>query len=619
MLAPHFSRATEPVKDSVKIDEVVVTGTKTSIQRNQIPLTVSVIQQSEIQENHESAILPLLSQQVPGLFVTQRGIMGFGVANGAAGQISIRGIGGQPTTQVLVLLNGNPQYMGIMGHPLADSYRSANIEKVEVIRGPASVLYGSNAMGGVINIITKEQHNKGEELHAGLSYGSYNTIQAFVNGGLKKDKFNLHAGFNRDQTNGHRPASYFAVNDAYIKTAYALNTNFKLSADFSLTQFNGADPGMDTSNTIEAVLGDTLDILRGMGSLVLDNHFEKADGSLRAFYNFGNHDITSGFLSTDINYGLVAYENLHLLPGNTLTLGLDYKIYGGKAENVKAMNGQGITFVDTTLHEIAGYAVINQVLWDKLTLNAALRGEHHSLYGMVWAPSAGIVYRPNAYQNIRASVSKGYRSPSMRELFINFPMPWMPNPNADLKQEEVLNYEIGAASLLLENKLKLELCIFHIRGTNFIQSVTNDALELQYMNMGDVNNTGVEASLFYSLNEHLSWQSNYAYTHTENPLLQSPEHKLFLGANYRLKKFSGRLNYQFVGGLYNVVGAQENSLSYHLLNLNLAYRFSEKMDSYIKIENLLNQQYEILYGYPMPGTTVLAGVQIHFKQTEKKR
>ena len=70
--------------------------------------------------------------------------------------MNVRGIGGAPTAGVLVLIDGNPQYMGLMGHPLADSYQSLMAEKVEVIRGPSSMLYGSNAMGGVINIITKK-------------------------------------------------------------------------------------------------------------------------------------------------------------------------------------------------------------------------------------------------------------------------------------------------------------------------------------------------------------------------------------------------------------------------------------------------------------------------------
>lgn len=96
--------------------------------------------------------------------------MGYGVSNGAAGGISLRGIGGSPTTGLLVLIDGHPQYMGLMGHPIADAYQSMLAEKVEVVRGPASVLYGSNAMGGVINIVTRRQREDGVRTGVRLGY-----------------------------------------------------------------------------------------------------------------------------------------------------------------------------------------------------------------------------------------------------------------------------------------------------------------------------------------------------------------------------------------------------------------------------------------------------------------
>ena len=84
-------------------------------------------------------------------------------ASGAAGGISIRGIGGSPNTQMLVLIDGHPQFMGLMGHPLPDAYVASDVERVEVVRGPASILYGTNAMGGVINIITRAVYKRQEQ------------------------------------------------------------------------------------------------------------------------------------------------------------------------------------------------------------------------------------------------------------------------------------------------------------------------------------------------------------------------------------------------------------------------------------------------------------------------
>lgn len=86
---------------------------------------------------------------MPGLFTTSRGVMGYGVSNGAAGGISLRGLSGG-NARLMVLIDGHPQYAGIFGHPIADAYQTLLADQVEVLHGPASVLYGSNAMGGVL-------------------------------------------------------------------------------------------------------------------------------------------------------------------------------------------------------------------------------------------------------------------------------------------------------------------------------------------------------------------------------------------------------------------------------------------------------------------------------------
>lgn len=154
------------------LDEVVVTGTRNETDAAQLSATVSVIDRKQIEQANTPSLLPILTEQVPGLFVSSRGIMGYGVSGGAAGEINLRGISGS-SGRLMVLIDGHPQYMGLMGHPIADAYQALMAEKVEVLRGPASVLYGSNAMGGVINIITRKMQTEGISTHAHVGYGSY--------------------------------------------------------------------------------------------------------------------------------------------------------------------------------------------------------------------------------------------------------------------------------------------------------------------------------------------------------------------------------------------------------------------------------------------------------------
>ena len=353
-------------------------------------MAVSVVNSKQIKESIETAILPVLNGRVPGLFVTERGIMGFGVSTGAAGQITIRGIGCSPTTVVLMLIDGHPQFMGIFGHPLSDSYVASDIERVEVIRGPGSILYGSNAMGGVINIITKKQTEDGFHGNANFMYGSYNTQKYMASAGYKKNKLSLFASINHDQTDGHRPNSDFNITNGYLKLSYQLNNNINVNTDFSLAHFKATDPGPDTLN---AVRGSSLDITRGYWSFTVDNNYEKVSGSAKLFYNFGEHNISDGFHSTDANYGLNIYESIKLFKGNNLTLGADYLNYGGLAENELAMDGQGMIFKDTTVYDAGIYGFVQQTLFDRLTLNAGLRLQDHQVYGKELIPAGCLAYK----------------------------------------------------------------------------------------------------------------------------------------------------------------------------------------------------------------------------------
>jgi outer membrane cobalamin receptor len=178
MLIANLAISQSPT-DTLNIEEVVVTGSKTEIARKLVPVSVSQISKKDIENTGEINVLPTIGNYAPGVFVTERNILGFGVATGGSGSITIRGISSSPNTSVLILIDGHPQYQGIFGHPLPDAYVATDVEKVEVIRGPASILYGSNAMSGVVNIITNKQRQDGLTSNLGASYGSYNTQKIF--------------------------------------------------------------------------------------------------------------------------------------------------------------------------------------------------------------------------------------------------------------------------------------------------------------------------------------------------------------------------------------------------------------------------------------------------------
>jgi outer membrane receptor protein involved in Fe transport len=602
--------------DTIEIKEVVVTGTKVEVARKNIPLTVSLVPRETLEQTTESALLPVLSEEIPGLFVTERGITGFGVATGAAGQLNMRGLGGNPTTQVLILLDGHPQFMGLMGHHLPDAYVTSDVERVEVIRGPASFLYGSNAFGGVINIITKKQRQDGLEANARLQYGSFNTQKYMGSIGYKKNKFNVFASFNHDRTDGHRDTSDFKITNGYVKADYRFNAHFNLFADVNLASYETADPGM-----VGGPAGDRIDILRGKTSLSLENRSEKLEGAIKLYYNFGDHDISDGWHSVDRMMGAMIYQGMKLFPGNTVTLGLDYMNYGGKGSPITTVlrDEEGNVIMPPTfqlspvndtwidMNNTGLYTTVQQNLWQQVTLNGGLRYEMNATYGNEWIPHLGLSWNPGAKTNLKASVSKGYRAPSIRELYL------FPPANDNLLPERMVNYELGWSQYWVKGKIKTELTTFMSDGQNLIVMVPPVAPPPpQYKNSGAFNNKGIEFLLNYQLLEGLRLHTNYTFIHMEHPLPATPGHNLFLSATYQLKKWQFRLKLQGIFDLYNDTGGSVVVVEkdYQLLGARIAYQATRFMNIYLAGNNLLDQQYEINYRYPMPGINFMGGVSL---------
>ena len=220
---------TTDVASQYQMDEVVVTGSREATDVRHLPMTVNVVGRAKLTENQRVNILPTLTEQVPGLFVTQRGMFGYGVSNGGSGSISMRGISAG-AGQLLVLIDGHPQYQGIYGHSIADAYQTMMAERVEVLRGPASVLYGSNALGGVINIVTRGMKQDGMKTNINLGAGSYGTFQAEVSNQYRSGKFSSTVAAQYARTDNHRPRMGFEQYGGYVKIGYDLNENWNIYA-----------------------------------------------------------------------------------------------------------------------------------------------------------------------------------------------------------------------------------------------------------------------------------------------------------------------------------------------------------------------------------------------------
>lgn len=616
-LRAQTSKDSARVAKSYAINEVVVTGTRSETDVRHLPMTVSVVGRPQLEASQQASVLPVLNAQVPGFFSTSRGVMGYGVATGGSGQMSLRGIGGPaqaglPTTGLLVLIDGHPQYMGLMGHPIADAYQTMMAERVEVLRGPASVLYGSSAMGGVINIVTRRMQEDGVRTNINIGAGSYGTLQTEATNRIRKGRFSSTVTASYNRTDGHRADMAFEQYGGYAKLGYEFTDNWRVWGDVNITHFNAANPGSVSRPYID----NDQRITRGMTSFALENRYKNTSGTLSFFYNWGDHWINDGyqpggepldyrFNSNDQMLGVSWYQSIQLFKGNRVTAGVDYFHFGGEAWN-KFSDGHRETSADKSLNEVAGYVDFRQDFAAWLTLNAGARVDHHSQTGTEFIPQVGLAFHLPHHAEVKAMASKGFRNPTIREMYM------FPPQNPDLKPESLWNYELSFSQRLMENRLSYGVNVFYINGDDLIIRLPNPGGSgMLNQNSGEIENWGAEANVGYQFNQVWGVTANYSWLHMENPVLASPEHKLYGSVNFRKGRWSASTGIQYVKGLYTDLDT-ESKEHFVLWDMQGSFKATHYLSLYVRGENLLAQRYEIIAGYPMPKATFMGGVNINF-------
>jgi iron complex outermembrane receptor protein len=598
---------------SISLDEVVVTGSRIPVPRDVIPVPISVVHRSTIEQRGETALLPVLMQQVPGLYVTSRGMAGYGVSGGAAGGINMRGFSGG-LGRVLMLIDGHPQYATIYGHPVADAYIASDAQRVEVSRGASSILYGASAMGGAINIITRQATEDGNKLSARLMAGSYGTQRYSITDTYRDGKFSGVVSGNYERTDGHRTNSKFDSWTGFAKLGYELSEEWKVTGNVNIAKAKAEVPGQENN----PLLDGTTDVLRGMAGLSLENNYKKTRGAVNFYYNWGDHEINDGyytensnsnpktpqpylFHSTDYMGGVNIYQAVNLFQGNTITGGFDLKLYGGDAYRNPETE---IYADDVKLHEVAGYVLAQQQLW-KFMLEAGLRLENHKLYGAEWVPQAGVSFKAAEQTSLKFSFSKGFRSPNMRELYMYAPA------NEDLLPERSFSYDFTVSQGLLDNRLSMELTLYSIKGDNMIEVIQVGENRMQNRNVGKFANKGIEFSLNYMILDNLSLNTNYSYLDMEKAVTGAPQNKFYAGATYRPGKFTWNVGAQVIDKLYLVTGENPQTTNYTLIDTRIAYRPLKQMEIFVRGDNLLGKRYETMIGYPMPKATFMGGVSFN--------
>ena len=593
------------------LGEVVVTATNNATPRRLLPYSVSVVGQNQIEATGRTQLLSALTSRVPSLFVTERNIFGFGISNGGSGGIKMRGVGGSPTSQVLMMVDGKPQFAGVYSHHVADNYESEYVDHVEIVRGPSSVLYGSNAMGGAINLITKTAKEDGVRTTLQSQYGSYNTWQTAATNMVRKGKFSSLVSLGYDRTDGTQQDFDFWQTSGYAKVGYDFTPHWSAYLDYTLMKFKGNDPIYAKLSNPASTDIYNQDVLRGEGSLVATNRYDKTNGAVRIYYAHGNHDIEDPkpFNMKDSRLGVLAYQNYQPWRMTNFTLGFDYGRYTGEIPLSGGVYRKDkvtpATMDEQSISEYSPYITASQGIWDNLVvINAGLRITNSDKFGTHLIPQAGLALNPGYEWNLKLNASRGYRNPSFKELYLYK----MANP--DLKPEEMWNYEVSLGKRF-SHLLSLELTGFISKGTNIIQQVFSQELGSQHNeNTGDFLNKGIEFAASSRPVDCLSLRATYSYLHSNiDNLTGAPRHLYSVAADLAIiPKLVLGADLTGVGRLY--VADDVDLQSYALLNLRLTYKPIKMLDLFVQGNNLTDARYQIQKGYQMPGATVMGGFKL---------
>jgi outer membrane cobalamin receptor len=553
---------------------------------------------SSISRTTARTVMDAVEDLSPAIFVTRRGVMGYGISTNGTGQMSIRGVGGSPNTDVLMVIDGRPDFQGEMGHTLPDFYSLSNTGSIRVIEGPASVLYGSNAMGGAVEVQPREPH-EGAEFELTSSLGSFMTGQHRLFAGIRHGRgtYTLSSGINH--TDGDRTYSAYRSQDGSVGARYKLSSVWTARLDGNYGHFYVQDPGplgASVTKRTYATVG------RGGFSADIANSTPALTGYTRFYSTWGHNFIglNDTFRSTDRITGGRIFQTWSLLENVAVDFGADLVNYGGLARQQGGTNYGG----EHLINDDAGFVRAHWAPTSKSLLNAGVRYQANSKFGSITVPEFGGLWRASNRTTLSGAVSRGFRNPTMRELYL------FPAPNPNLQPVDEWNYQ-ATAQVRVTNTMAAWTTFYYANLSNQILTLGSYP-NMQLLNGGKAINKGVETNLRWAIHRRLSATGGYAYLRSTNLPTLVPGNKANLALDANLKRAYVHLGIQAVGRRYTNTSHTAQLGGYTEASMKLSVPVYSNLNFFGTVDNLLNHNYQVLTGYPMPGINGAGGFVFHF-------
>jgi len=631
-----FSSAAQAQKDSTKnLDEVVVTATKTELKQSQTGKVVTVIDQETLQRNAGKTIAEILNLQA-GMFING--------ANNALGTNPDNYLRGANTGNTLILLDGVPvsDPSQISNAFDLNSINPALVERIEILKGAQSTLWGSDAVAGVINIITKKGGSKIISPTVAVNYGSYNTFRgnAGLNGKIKAFTYNINYGYTNSKgfsaaqdTTGNKnfDKDGFKQNNIQANIGYDFTSKFsarimsnysKYKADLDAGAF--ADDkdftGTNTSfiNTLDLVYKANKSLFRFTNTI--DNAKRLLDddsASVGGFAKYSRGSYKGNSFVSDL------YGNFNFTNKISLLAGLQY-INQNSDQNYFSLSSYGpyappaLCKDSAKINNFAAYTSLNVVNINGLNIEAGVRYNHHSIYGSNTTFSFNPSYNIDANTRVFLNISSAYKTPSLYQLY-DFDA-----GNKNLRPEQSNNYELGVQSLTNNKRNSFRLVAFKRDIRNVIVYYTAPVTyDNSYINRDKQHDYGFEIESNTALGKAGNWVNNFTYIDGAGENAGLKVSNLYRRPNMAvnsiitLKPVAGLVispSFHFVGartkGQYDA--GPTTMPQYYTLGFYTAYSFAKQYRVFVDLKNITNQVYYDIPGYNSRKSNYTIGVNANF-------
>jgi vitamin B12 transporter len=616
------------------LPETVVTATRYAVPAETVGSSVTVVTGDQLRQKQTRFVSDAL-RDVPGVAINRSGTFG------ATTQVRIRGA---EDNQTLVIIDGVKMNdpASLDQFPFA-TLLASDIERMEILRGPQATLYGSNTVGGVINIITKKGE-AGLSANTRLEGGSFGTFDggASIRGGT--DVFNGSLGLSGLRTDGINISRFGDEEDGYSnitlngRMGFNPLDNLEVQGslryvdakaqfdDFSPETLPGTDIIIPSDDDLES---DTTNLSgRAQGKLtLLDGKWEHRIGfsGLKTTNDIFEEGAKTSFF--DGNKTIIDYQSNAFLETPSIARATHDLTFLIEHQNQDAENVQG------DLPEIENTGFVGEYrlgLWDRFFITGGARYDDNSRFANFTSPrvTGAYLHRETATR-LHGSWGKGVQNPGLTQLF-GFFANFVGNP--DLKPENSVGWDVGIEQSFFGGRISGDVTYFNNRIQDFIDSEFVPALgKSRPINVaGTTQIQGVEVSLKAGLIDNLTLTGTYTYTDGEDPegteLVRRPKHIASATFNYAFlanteggKRANIDLDIRYNGEQQDSVflspffERQKRTLDgYTLVNLAGRYQFAEGFEAITRIENLLDEQYEEAFGYRSPGIGVFGGLRAFY-------